>query len=400
MHVLRNIEKALLKSMRRSAVVVLRGVRGTGKTTLLHRLLPDYDYVSLADIRTLRQAFAEPASFFKSRKLPLIVDDIQYAPQLLHTVKEVVDQDGGKGVIVLAGLPSPELLNAGKLLAGRVSILELSSLSQREFSESVTNRPFIPGKYEMRGQPSPAADVWQRIVRGGMPKLASDTALTPECFYRDYVRSYLERDVRNMLNVKDLLGFGTFMVTLAKRAAQVLVCHEVARDCALSTDTVRRWLSVLCATGLIKLLPCYSATLRSGKRNAPVLYFMDCGLICYLTGWQPPEQAASSAMSRALYENLVISEIAKAYLNAGKDLKSLYYYLPRGQSEYTLLIENRRLLHPVAINQSVAPDKRWLKHFSALTRAMPEVGEGAVVCLCDELTSLSSEIKAVTVGYL
>ncbi|MBQ9275764.1 MAG: ATP-binding protein [Succinivibrio sp.] len=402
MYIQRNIENTLLYAMQQTKVVLLCGIRQAGKSTLLRQLFPDYDYVSLDDIRVLRQAREDPVLFFKDRQLPLIIDEVQYAPELFLTIKHIVDQQDRKGLIILTGSQSYELLSkAAESLAGRISLLELPPLSQRELSGSNVNRPFIPGEYELRGRLQTNAEIWQKIIRGSMPELAADSARNVEWFYRDYVRTYLERDVRNVLGVQNLLAFGNFMTSLAARTTKVLLYEDLARDCGLSLNTVRSWLSVLCATGMVKLLQCYRSNLIQRALKAPKLFFMDCGLVCYLTGWKTPEQAASGAMNGALFENFVISEIAKTYLNAGHDLKGLYYYRDKDQKEIDLLIEGDQILYPVEIKKSATPDSHWLKHFPVLTRVQQKtVGEGAVLCLCDELTSLSEQVKAVPVEYL
>jgi len=385
-------------------IILITGSRQVGKSTMLkEKLLSEYDYVVLDDYSELDLAKNDPALFIKNHKIPLVIDEVQRAPELFLQLKYIADQTTDKGKIVLTGSQSYKLLkNASDSLAGRVCLIDMSSFSMREKLQIDFNDAFLPtNEYlETRSQKlQPYEDLWKQIQRGSMPELY-DENIEWESFYRSYIRTYLERDVSELINVKNILKFNNFMKCLAARTGELVNSDAIARDVGVSVKTIQEWTSILESSGIIRLLHPYENNITNRTVKTPKVYFMDTGLVCYLVGWSSPQVAMNGAMSGALFENFVISEIIKSYYNSGHDAQNLYFYRDKDQKEIDLIIEKDGVLYPVEIKKSSRPTKDMAKHFSVLNKiAGKTVGNGCIICQCEKKFLLDEDLIALPVEY-
>ena len=317
MYIQRHIENMLKKAEKQTKVVLLTGARQVGKTTSVQHVYPELEYITLDDENELRLALTDPVLFFRERSFPLIIDEVQYARDLLRAVKLISDKEKSKGQFFLTGSQTYELLSmTAETLAGRVSILEMSGLSFREITGISFCEPFYPSMdyiKRRKKQLVPYTEIWNRIHRGSMPEL-TDMERDWEWFYRDYIRTYIERDIRKIVNVKNELKFRSFLISLAARSGQILVYDDIAKDIGADIKTIQHWISVVAASGLIHIIhPYYNNAIKRTVKT-PKLYFMDTGLLCYLVGWKTPETAKNGAMSGSIFETFVVSEIIKSHL--------------------------------------------------------------------------------------
>ena len=405
MYLHRSIESVLVKAINQTKVVLVTGARQTGKTTVIQNTFSDYNYITLDDENMLILAKTDPPLFFKDQEYPLIIDEVQYAEELFRTIKLIVDRDPKRGQMILTGSQTHRLMEAASsMLAGRMSILEMSSLSMREFFKIEYNKPFIPTEgyiKERRKHLVKYDDLWKRIHRGSMPELL-DEERDWEWFYRDYIRTYLERDIRKIINLKDELKFRSFLVSLAARSGQIIVYEDIASDVGVDIKTVQNWLSIVEASGIVKLIHTYRNNVIKRMIKSPKLYFMDTGLMCYLVGWKTYEQARNGAMSGSIFETFVVSEIIKSYCNAGKEIKdTLFYYRDKDKKEIDLLILEDSVIHPIEIKSAASVKKEMIKNFSVL-RNNKEIsaGRGAVICLSENIVPITEDVDALPIEYI
>ena len=316
MYIHRAIESAVHRLLPQRKVVLVTDARQVGKTTMLRHTMPEeFFYMTLDNYRVLQIAERDPMSFFSVYPLPTVVDEVRHAPSFFRQVKFVVDQPDAKGPIVLTGSQDNRLMHGvSESLAGRVSALEISGRSPRELSGSPKREGHIPLALADLGQSERAPerfDLWRHMQRGQMPELQNPD-VEWESFYADYVRSYNERDVRRLINIRDEPKFNDFLVAYAERTGQLFNAADISSTVGIDSKTVHSWLSVLQASGLVHLIhPLWSnPNKRLSKR--PKLFFMDTGLVCYLLGWTNPIAASRGAMSEHLFETFVADEILKS----------------------------------------------------------------------------------------
>ncbi len=407
-YVKRHAEEALLRLAKMFGAVLVTGPRQAGKTTLLRRMTKEKArYVTLDDPFSLLSAVEESASFFRDFPPPVLVDEVQKAPELFPLIKFRIDQAGGKGLFWLTGSQQfATMKNIGESLAGRLGILTLLGLSMREQTFCETLTPFVPtdAYFDERRKNLPEVDggrVWQMIHRGGMPELCIRPDLDAQTFYSAWVRSYLSRDVRDLTRVESAVKFLRFMTLTAARTGQLLNLRSAAYDTGISRSTAERWLSVLRATNLVYLLPPYPAGPTTRAVKTPKLFFLDTGLAAYLTRWSTPDALKNGAMAGAFLETFVVSEISKSFLNRGISTPPLCFYRDKEERKIDLLIEEAGTLFPVAVRKDEDPSARDIGDFSVLDK-LPGVkrGPGGVVCLADRLAVLHGNDKVIPVRYL
>ena len=405
MYLNRSIEKILEKAIKQTKVVLVTGARQTGKTTVINNTFPDYNYITLDDENMLMLAKNDPLLFFRDQEYPMVIDEVQYAEELFRTIKLIVDKSEKKGQMILTGSQSHKLMEASSsMLVGRMSVLEMSGLSLREIYKVNYNKPFIPtDKYiKVRKKQLVAYDnLWNKIHRGSMPELLDENR-DWEWFYRDYVRTYLERDIRKIINLKDELKFRSFLVSLAARSGQMIVYEDIANDVGVDIKTVQNWLSIVETSGIVKLIHTYKNNIIKRMIKSPKLYFMDTGLMCYLLGWKSAEQAKNGAMSGNIFETFVVSEIIKSYYNAGRDIKdTIFYYRDSDKKEIDLLILEDGIIHPIEIKSSASVKKEMIKNFYVLNNKKEiTAGEGAVICLSDKVVPINENVNALPIEYI
>ena len=401
MYIKREMEDVVKDLLTQFKVVLVTGPRQVGKTTMLKQVLSDkYNYVTLDDPRALTLALDDPSLFFLNYQTPLIIDEVQYAQDLFRHVKFLVDKDDKKGRVVLTGSQAYHLMqNVSESLAGRVAILEMSGLSAREIDGNHKNRPFIPTS-ELIGSPAKPLDpklLWTRIQRGSMPELQNEE-IDGDVFYSSYVRSYIERDVRSLINVKDEALFYKFLISLAARTGQLFNASSVAKDIGISLKTVQSWSSILEASGIVRFIQPYFDNQIKRLIKTPKVFFTDTGLVCHLLGWTTPEVLMKGAMAGSLFETYVVGEIIKSYINAGKEVRNIYFYRDLQKNEIDLLIKEGDTLHPIEIKMTATPRKGMIDNFTLLDEASFKRGMGALICLVSENSYLNEDVLALSVN--
>lgn len=400
MYISREIEAKLDSYLRQFKVVLVTGPRQTGKTTMLkHCLSEGYEYTTLDDLNELVLAISDPKAFLNAERIPIIVDEVQQAPDLFRQTKLVVDALDEYGAVVLTGSQTYQLMQGvSESLAGRVGILEMSGLSLREVLGRSSSTPYVPERLNKRDLSAPAGlDVWTHIQRGSMPRLQS-----PEVdwydYYASFTKSYLERDVRQLINLKDERKFHSFMIAAAARTGQLLNATDIANTVDVDAKTVQGWLSVLEASGIVHIMQPFWANASKRLAKTPKIYFMDTGLACHLTGWNTPEQLRLGAMSGHMFETFVVSEVLKSYMNAGRDTRGVSFYRDSRKREIDLVIQDGRTIHPVEIKAGVQVRQDAVRNFKCLEDMSGyEVGFGHVICRTNEPYLITANVQAVPV---
>ncbi|MBP7401496.1 MAG: ATP-binding protein [Clostridia bacterium] len=404
----RALESTFIRLSGQFSALLLTGPRQAGKTTMLQRLAAQEGngrgYVTLDDLQERQLAKSDPAMFFQIHKPPLLIDEVQYAPELFPYIKIHVDRYQRPGDFWLTGSQVFRLMDGVReSLAGRVALLQMLPLSQSEILGRPTV-PFFPDPEILvaRSAGRPAADVteiYQRIFNGGMPALISGRITDRQVLYSSYIGSYIERDVRELSGTIDALRFMTFMTAAAALAGQLLNYRTLAEASEIDQTTAKRWLRILETLGIVFYLHPYSNNLLKRTIKSPKLYFQDTGLVCHLTHWSSPETLMNGAMSGALLENHVVSEIVKSYRNVGRE-PFLYYYRDKDAREIDLVLEENGALYPIEIKKTSLPDPRISRVFGVLDRVGKPRGRGAVVCAAEKLGALDRDTLVVPVDLI
>ncbi len=417
-YITRAMENRLKKYNRTYKAILVTGARQVGKSTLLKKTFPERRYVSLDDPFLEEQAKTNGDMFLALNPPPVTIDEVQYAKELFRYIKIKCDETEEKGLYCLSGSQPFHLMEgAAESLSGRVGIVELSGLSVRELMRDPFDRHFVPTmEYVMARQKTAQApaNLWEMIHRGSYPEMANSEKEWG-AFYGDYVKTYLERDVRELAAVQDLNAFRRFMIAAAARTGEILNYSNIASEVGKDADTVKRWISILEASGVIYLLEPYTSGVLKRAIKSPKLYFRDTGLACYLTRWLTPEALAYGAMNGAMFETFAISEILKSFSNEGMDYRYMVsYYRGRDrnvlmrdgkrierESEIDFIIEENGILYPVEIKMNSRVTADMAAAFQVLDR-IPEKkrGMGAVLCTCPQPGMLRENVLQLPVWYV
>ena len=368
-YITRTLESVLERAAEEFPVVILTGPRQSGKTTLLQHLFAEsYAYVSLEPPDVRAAASEDPRGFLAMYPPPAILDEVQYAPDLLPYIKERVDANRTEyGQYLLTGSQNLLLMQqVTESLAGRAAILRLLPLSQRE-ALGVPDAPF-PWESDEKCPPRRqlAYDLlWERLLRGSYPELIADPKKDASLWYASYIQTYLERDVRSLRQVGDLTTFQNFVRAIAVRSGGLLSLSEVSRDIGVAVNTAKAWLSVLEATYQVIILRPYFANVGKRLVKTPKLYFTDVGILCHLAGLKDPQHAASGPMRGAIFETAVLMEIIKTYLHRGKEPR-VYFWRTAAGAEVDILVEVNGYLVPIEVKLSATPRPAMAKGITIL----------------------------------
>ena len=387
--------------------VLVTGARQVGKTTILKDVSGKIGYVTLDDSFQLVNAVEQSGIFFKDNPPPLFVDEIQRAPNLFPQIKIILDKERKKGQFYLSGSQQFEMMkNVSESLAGRLGILNLPGISLRERYDVSFCEPFLPvNEYFADRQKVkmeiPYTDIWNIIHRGSYPELCANPDYDWQMFFAAYVRTYIERDVRDLAQIGDEVKFMQFMTVTASRTGQLLNLASLARDVGISQPTAERWLSILVASNLVFLLSPYHNNITKRTVKTPKLYFLDTGLAAYFTRWNTPDVMKNGAMAGAFFETFIIGEIIKSYSNKGILDLPFYFYRDRDGNEIDLLIEDGGTLHPIEIKKHADPKKSDIARFVLLDK-IPTVkrGQGGVICLYNSLVTLQGNDRVIPINLL
>jgi hypothetical protein len=386
-YIARSLESVVEQVTKEYPVVLVTGARQVGKTTMLRKLMEstDRNYVSLDDLNERSLAKTDPQLFIELHKPPVLIDEVQYAPELFTYIKVYVDSHHNAGDFWLTGSQVFKLMKGvQESLAGRVAVLSMTTLSQAEIS-GVPSEPLNIelSHLQAREQSRSKLDVQQifeRIFRGSMPGVVSGQNTSSGIFYSSYLSTYIERDVKELSDAIDSLKFLRFITAVAARCSQMLNASEIAQDADINQKQAKDWLQILETLGIIFYLHPYSNNLLKRLVKTPKLYFYDTGLVCYLTKWTSAAVLENGAMNGAILENYVVSEIAKTYLNSGIE-PAIYYYRDKDSKEIDVVLERDGKLNPLEIKKTSNPGSELTRVFLLLDKASVPRGKGAIICM-------------------
>lgn len=416
MYVKRDIEKVLLEASESFQVITLFGSRQVGKTTTADHLFGDgFGFVTLDDSDELSLAHNNPKAFFESHPWPLIIDEVQKEISLLSEIKRIVDEqrriwmrtgEQRRLMFVLTGSNQFELQDGiSESLAGRTAVINMSGFTQMEkrgiegslfdvdFESSLKKQHAYPGFYKN------SLEVFEDIFQGSMPDICTGES-ERNSYYKAYVDTYIEKDVRKLIAASSEMQFRRFIEILALRTAQELVYSDISKNLGINVDTCKRWISILQTSGIIYLLQPYMSNMSKRIIKSPKLYFMDTGLCAYLCKWPTAAMLRDGVMNGAFFETYVISEVIKSYLNNGVDpAQYLYYYRDIDKKEVDILLVKNGSLYPVEIKKGISPTKPT-KNFSVLEKYKMPIMRGMVIDNTDAVRMINDHAFCFPVSLL
>jgi predicted AAA+ superfamily ATPase len=404
----RHAEKTLARLSGNFSAVLVTGARQTGKTTLLKKFGTGLNYVTLDNPLILNEALSTGSTFFKQHKPPVIIDEIQYAPGLFPYIKITADSEKRKGQFFLSGSQQFQMMkNISESMAGRIGMLTLPDFSVREIQRIPFDEPFLPTEDYARKRKKNFSslshdELWTLIQQGTKPALNVKTAATEEIydFYTAYVKTYIERDVRDLTQVGNERQFMQFLTIAAGRTGQLLNLSSIAQDTGISASTAERWLSILITSNIIYLLRPFSQNISKRVIKTPKLYFLDTGLVCFLLGWDNPTPLSRGPMAGALFETFVISEVIKSYINTGREAP-LWFYRDKDGREIDLLIVRNGLIHPIEIKKHANPTPSDIDAFPVTEKfAGYSRGSGGVICCYEDPLVIKGDDRIWPVFYI
>jgi hypothetical protein len=384
----REIEPILKDAVKQFPAIAITGPRQSGKTTLLKKAFGlTHEFVSFDDPLTRQKAISDPKLFLENVREPTIFDEIQSAPGILSYLKILIDENRNKrGRFILTGSQQFNLIkNLGDTLAGRIALLTLLAFSKKEKRNVAASGKKLTKTLE-----------WfvDACLRGSFPEISIHPKVGFEAWYGSYIQTYLERDIRTVYNIGSLREFQKFLQILAARCAQILNLSSISNELGTSVNTIKKWLSILEASYIIYLLPPYYRNLGKRITKNPKIYFLDCGLVCYLTGIRDKRHLLSGPLAGQLFENYIIQEAVKSYFN-GAQRPRLSYLRTHNDLEIDLIIEKNMQVFPLEIKLNKSPNinmakpiERFKKVFSKL-KIMP----GRIICLSDEDFFLTRDVS-------
>lgn len=402
-YIKRDLEKVVLEVSRQFPALLVTGPRQVGKTTMLQKLMEGTNrhYVTLDDLNDRALAQADPQMFFQLHKPPILIDEVQYAPELFPYIKILADRERRPGDFWLTGSQSFRLTElAGESLAGRVCLLHMSTLSQAELYGAPDDGPFALELSALQARiarraPAGVSEMFQRIFQGSMPALASGAITQRNLFYSSYISTYIERDVRQLSGSIEAVEFLRFLTAAACRVGQMVNYADIGNDMdGMRSDKVQEWLGLLEKSGILFYLHPYSNNLLKRTVTKPKLYFYDTGLVAYLTKWSSAETLEAGALNGAILENYAVAEIRKSYFNAGAE-PVLYYYRDNDAKEIDIVLEADGVLHPMEIKKTANPAPQLARPFKLLDKGECKRGQGAILCLKDALSAIDSQCLIV-----
>ncbi len=405
MYFRRDIEDFLLEAGKHFESIVLYGARQVGKSTVVEHIYENgVSYLTLDDYNELDLAVSNPRLFLERHPWPLIIDEVQKAPNLLNEIKIKIDNERKRKLkeglprelmYILTGSNRFELQKGiSESLAGRVAVIEMGSFTQMEAIKRKGEifHPDVQGLLKKEREANVPyvgqREIFERIFRGGMPDIVANN-LPRDTYFKSYLSTYIEKDVRRLVGVSSELAFRRFVSYLALRTAQQVNYEAFSRDIGIDSATCRRWMSILSASGLIVLLEPYMASKSKRIIKAPKLYFMDTGLCAYLSKWPNAEILMESAMGGAFFETFAVSEIIKSFYNAGKEYQgNIFYYRDIDQKEVDILYVESDSIYPIEIKKGVAPIKAN-KNFKVLNKYGMEIKEGLIIDCSEKIMSIN-----------
>lgn len=404
----RTILKEIELSVKSRPVTLITGARQVGKSTLAQLFMKDgFSYVSLDNSRERELAKKDPNMFLELHPWPLIIDEVQRAPELFEAIEEIVNREKmsnprNYGMYIITGSQMYKLMNnVTESMAGRVSIIHMVPLSRSEIldrEERVFDFNLKEISKRALANPLSVKSLFKDIVHGYYPELYSNELLTSEKFYSDYVESYIERDVSDMLNVKDKFAFRRFMELMASLTGEELVYDNISKIIGVDNKTINAWISFLIAGDIIYLLEPYSEfsiTKRISKR--PKVYFTDTGLASYLVKINSAETLESSFLGGRFVETYIINELRKSYLNNGKN-PNFYYYRDNNMNEIDLIIIEDGKMHRIECKSGIKFNMGSVKGFKQVEKTNYKLSLSGIICNTDAIYPLDENIYVIPIA--
>lgn len=372
-------------------VVLVTGARQVGKTTMLKHLAKGTNrtYVTLDDLMARELAQTDPALFFQTYKPPILIDEVQHAPQLFERIKLMCENTEETGQFWLTGSQQYSMMkHIRETLAGRIGIMELYSLSQREKKGVLFDKPLDFSLETLRERqsivpPNDITDVFEHIWRGGMPQVQTADEEMRQEYYSSYVDTYLMRDVAEVGGVTNSAKFMKLLRTCAALTAEQVNYATLATAADISEPTAKDWVRILEGLGIVYLLQPYSNNELKRLVKTPKLYFCDTGLCAYLSMWLTRDTLMNGAASGHYFENYVVTELLKNYAY-GKTKANICYYRDSNSKEIDVFVELNGYIHPLEIKKSASPNRKEVKKYELLDKASIPRGNGGIVCMCDK----------------
>jgi hypothetical protein len=407
MYTPRTLEPWFRQASRQFPVMLVTGARQVGKTTFLQHLREkSRAYVTLDDPLVWRLAKEDPALFMQRFPPPVLIDEIQYAPELLPYLKMEVDRDRKPGRFWLTGSQQFHLMRGiSESLAGRVGIVQLLGLSRQEATgRARESKPFLPRPKDVAdraasAKPLKLKPLFRAIWRGSFPEMALKDQTDRDLFYNSYVQTYLQRDIRDLARVGDELAFLRFLRAAAARSGRMLNMAELARDADVAPNTAKHWLSILRASGVVYLLEPYHTNVTKRLLKTPKLYFLDTGLCAYLTEWSSPETLEAGAASGAIFETWVVGELLKSWWHAGRSAP-FYFARDKDGREIDLLIVQDGKAYPIEIKKTASPGPEDVRHFALVENLGLPLASGGLVCLAEQSLPMGKNVVSIPVGVV
>lgn len=394
----RTLERKFLRMSSFFKAVLVTGARQVGKTTMLKHLAGEQSrtYVSMDNMMARMLAKSDPVLFFQTYKPPILIDEIQKAPELFEQMKVICDEREEKGLFWLTGSQQYHLMkNIRETLAGRIGILELYGLAKSE-AEGI----FFPNELDFSlpcllerkpfGKKNDIVDVFEYIWRGGMPAALSADAEQRQEYFNSYIETYLMRDVSEEGGITDTVRFRKFLNACAALTAEQVNYKTLAEAAEISQPTAKEWLRLLQGMGILYLLPPYANNELKRLAKTPKLYFCDTGLCAYLSMWLTRDALMNGAASGHYFENYVVMELVKNFAYAPSKA-NLTYYRDANAKEVDMFVEENGVIHPLEIKKSANPDRREVRKYEMLDRAKLESGQGGIVCMCEEVIPIDDK---------
>lgn len=397
-YIRRTLERKFERMSEFFKAVLVTGARQVGKTTMLKHLAQGQSrtYVTLDNMQARTLAQTDPVLFFQTYKPPIIIDEVQYAPELFPQIKILCDESEEPGIFWLTGSQQYSMMkNVRETLAGRIGILELYSLSQSE-KEGIVFEDELDFSLQSlldRQKQAPKNDVvrvYEHIWRGGMPQVLYADAEQRQEYYNAYVETYLMRDIAQIGGITDSLRFGKFLTACAALAAEQLNFKTLAEAAEISQPTAKEWVRLLEGLGIVYSLSPYANNELKRLTKTPKLYFCDTGLCAYLSMWLTQETLMSGAASGHYFENYAVMELLKNYAYA-QTKANMMYYRDANAKEIDVFVEQNSQIHPLEIKKSANPDRREIKKFSFMDKTVLERGNGGIICMSEEVLPIDEK---------
>lgn len=396
-YITRELERKFLKLNDFFKVILVTGARQVGKTTMLKHLAESgRTYVTMDNAMARELAQSDPVLFFQTYKPPILIDEIQKAPELFEQIKLICDESDQKGLIWLTGSQQYKMMQrVRETLSGRIGILELYSLSAREkagllFDEDLDFSLATLQERQRRVQKNNIIDVFEHIWQGGMPQVQGVDSELRQDYFNSYIDTYLMRDVTEAGGITDTIRFRKFLVGCASLVSEQVNYTTLAESADIAPGTAKEWLKLLEGLRVVYLLAPYSNNELKRLSKTPKLYFCDTGLCAYLSMWLTADTLRNGAASGHYYENYVVMELVKNYAYSRSKV-NITYYRDSNAKEIDLFVEENGVIHPLEIKKSASPDRREIKKYSVIDKASLARGNGGIICMCEEPIPIDAE---------